>query len=241
MVRRVYTLVVLFFVLIGGVGCFSSHSKNIAEFMKPYQVDVTSPDYILQPPDEIEVLCAKIPELNLQRQQIRPDGRVSFEALGEIKVTGKTPAQVADELKQKAAQLYTLSGDKPIDVRITAYRSKVYYVLGEVDIPGPKIHTGRVTLLTAITEANPAVTGWTQRIQVIRPSVEENSDPKIFEVNFDKMIVKGDLRKNVLLQEGDIVYVPPTPLSSVAMVVEEFVRPIGRALAPALTVSRISD
>jgi hypothetical protein len=51
----------------------------------------------------------------------------------------------------------------------------------------------------------------------------------IFEVNYAKMIAEGDTSKDVLLEEGDIVYVPPTILATVAMTIEEFITPIARA------------
>jgi len=71
------------------------------------------------------------------------------------------------------------------------------------------------------------------RIQVIRPSRDENVKAKIFEVNFDRMGAHGDLSKDVLLQEGDVIYVPPTILAAIAMKIEEFIRPLGRALSGA--------
>ena len=58
-----------------------------------------------------------------------------------------------------------------------------------------------------------------------------NVRPKIFEIDYDRMIAHGDLGKNVLLEQADIVFVPPTPLAAVAMKVEEAVRPIGRAFS----------
>ncbi len=72
---------------------------------------------------------------------------------------------------------------------------------------------------------------WLGRIQVIRPSRDKNVKPKIFKVNFDHMAAHGKMSKDVLLQEGDIIYVPPTILAAVAMKIEEFIRPIGRALS----------
>lgn len=222
---------VLVLTVIGLTGCFSSRPEDIEAFLRPHQVSVTSDKYVLQPPDEIEVHCSRVPEIHLQRQRIRPDGMVSFEALGELKVAGKTPAEAADALKEKAAQLYTLPGNSPIDVRIAVYLSKVYYVLGQVDRPGPKVYTGRDTLLSALAQAGPNPMAWEERVQVIRPSADENVRPKIFEVNFEYMIAHGDTSKDVLLQEGDIIYVPPTVLAAAAMKIEEFIQPIARAFS----------
>jgi hypothetical protein len=45
------------------------------------------------------------------------------------------------------------------------------------------------------------------------------------------MIAHGDTTKDVLLQDGDIIYVPPTVLAAVAMKIEEVIRPIARAFS----------
>ncbi|OPZ99276.1 MAG: Polysaccharide biosynthesis/export protein [Planctomycetes bacterium ADurb.Bin412] len=229
---RMLQMLSLLVVLAGLSGCFSSSPKDIEAFVKPYQQDVTAEQYVLQPPDEIEIHAVKIPEINLQRQRIRPDGRVAFENLGVFKVAGQTPEMVADMLQEKAVSLYSLKGEDPIEVRVTVFKSQVYYVVGEVRKYGPKVFTGRDTALTAIAEAIPEVTGWTDRIQVVRPSPDPAVKPKIFEIKYKDMLERGDSSKNVLLQEGDIIYVPPTPLAALAMVIAEFVRPIGQALSP---------
>jgi len=229
--KRLIVGVFLSLIMISLAGCFSSHREDIEAFQKPDEVNVTTESYILQPPDEIEIHCSKVPEIHLQRQQIRPDGKVSFETLGEIEVAGKTPQQVADILGPKVLELYKLAGDKPIDVRVVAYRSKVFYVLGEVYMPGPKTYTGRDSVLAALAEAKPNPMAWLGRVQVVRPSNKKGIRPKIFEVNFDRMIAHGDTTKNVLLQEGDIIYVPPTVLAAVGLKIEEIIRPIARAFS----------
>ncbi|MHC4396302.1 MAG: polysaccharide biosynthesis/export family protein [Planctomycetota bacterium] len=228
-------------ILVGVGGCFSSHPKDIEAFIMPHEVIVTAERYLLQPPDEIEVHCTKVPEIHLQRQRIRPDGKVGFEALGEFEAAGKTPEELASELQEKVVRLYTLVGDKPIEVRLIAYQSKVYYVLGQVYLPGPKVYTGRDSVLSALAMAQPNPMAWLQRIQVIRPSGDKNIKPKIFEVDFDRMAAHGDTRKDVLLQEGDIIYVPPTVLAAIGMKIEEIIRPIARAFAGAYIVQGGGD
>lgn len=219
--------------LVGLSGCFSSHPADIEAFLKPHQVEVTAKTYVLQPPDEIEVHCSKVPEIHMQRQRIRPDGKIGFEVLGEFEAAGRTPEELANQVQQKVVELYTLVGDKPIEVRLIAYQSKVYYVLGQVFLPGSKVYTGRDTILRAIADARPNPMAWLERVQVIRPSRDKNIKPKIFEVNFDRMMAHGDTSKNVLLQEGDIIYIPPTVLAAISMKVEEFIRPLARAFSGA--------
>ena len=226
------TVVALLLITVIGASCGSGvNPADISAFAKPPEVDVTAKNYILQPPDVIQVHCSKVPEIHLQEQFIRPDGKVSFEALGEMQAAGKTIGQLSDELEKKVSDLYKLVDENPIDVRVVVSRSKLYYVEGQVYTPGPKIYTGRDTVYTALSEAKINPMAHEQKTRVIRPSRDPNVKAKIFKVNFRRMMYRGDLSKDVLLQEGDIVYIPATFLARVGMLIEEFARPIGRAFS----------
>ncbi len=231
MFTRLLTILVLSLIIISLTGCFASNPHDIEAFSRPSNLNVTADKYILQPPDEIQVFCKQIPDINQIRERIRPDGKVSFEKIGDMVAAGKTPGQLAEEIVQKASKFYTLSPDFPVNIQVVVYQSAYYYVMGQVSIPGAKIYTGRDTFLTAVSQARPTPLAWIHRIQVIRPSNNKNIEPKIFEVDLDKMIVQGDTSQNVLLNEGDIIYVPPTVLAWLGLKVEEFIRPIGRAFS----------
>ena len=229
---RAIILVILSLFTISLSGCFSSNPKDIRAFLMPKDVDVSVRDYILHPPDEIEIHCTAATQIDGQSQQIRPDGRISFEGVGELYAAGKTPAQIANEIKEKILDLYQLEGNQPVDVRVVAFRSKRYYVLGQVGTPGPQTYTGRDTVLGALALAgSPTVMAWVDRIQVVRPSAVKNIKPKIFEFDYDKAAAHGDASKDVLVEPGDIIYVPPTILAAAAMKIEEFISPIARAFS----------
>ena len=212
-------------------GCFSANPEHLQYFTKPEAKDVTMDEYILQPPDQITVTSSKIPELKGTTQNvgltqiIRPDGKVSFESVGEIMVAGKTPKQVAEIISDKMVKLYKLPGEYPVDVRVVN-NSKYYYVVGEVRRPGAQIFSGRETTLSAIAKAVILVSAWEEKIQVIRPSLNPEVAPKIFQLNLKKMVEHGDMTANVLLQEGDVIYVPPTILASIGRTVGEITSPI---------------
>lgn len=229
--RIIVTHAVLLTISIIMAGCFSAKPEDLQAFLKPDQADVTLDTYILQPPDVITVISSKVPELAGSTttvghtQTIRPDGKISFENVGEIMVAGKTPRQVAKIIGDKMAALYQLPGEYPVDVRVNN-QSKLYYVVGEVRNPGARIFTGRETTLSAIARAVITVQAWEEKIQVIRPAANDQQRIKVFGLNLKDMMEKGDMSKNVLLQEGDIIYVPPTILASIGRTVEELVGPI---------------
>ena len=235
---RLISMIIVSLITISLTGCFSSHPADIEAYLMPHKVDVTSENYVLQPPDQIVVNCSEVPEIHGHAQLIRPDGKISFEDIGEIEAAGRTPEQLANILRGKVLELYKLEGDKPVDIRIISYQSKYYYVLGQVSAPGPKVYSGRDTLFSALALAQPTTLAWVDRIQVIRPSRDENVKAKIFEVNFDRMGAHGEMSKDVLLQEGDVIFVPPTILAAIAMKIEEFVTPLGRALSGAYMAER---
>ena len=218
-------------------GCFSARPEDIKAFEKPTPGLLSVKEYTLNPPDEIQVFSTSIPELDEQRQQIRPDGKVMFELLGEVEAAGKTPSQLAEVLREKAINLYALTGDYPIEVRVVSYKSKNYYVEGQVFFSGPKPITGRDTVLSAVSAARPTNLAWLARIQVVRPSMDPNKRPKIFELNYDKLVAHGDASKNVLLQEGDIVFVPPTVLGAVGLMIGEITGPALRTASMVNVVS----
>jgi len=224
-------------------GCFSAKPEDIQAFLRPDQAQITGDDYILQPPDVVTIMSSRVPELARSgsmstvgmTQVIRPDGVISLESVGEIMVAGKTPRQVAAIIAEKLSELYKFTGDNPVDVRVTN-QSKFYYMLGQVQRPGAQIFTGRETTLSAVTKAIPNVRAWEEAIQVIRPSLAADGEPKIFELNFKKMVEHGDMSKNVLLQEGDIIYVPPTILGSIGLTLEEILGPLFQSATAARTL-----
>ncbi|MBN2841800.1 MAG: polysaccharide biosynthesis/export family protein [Sedimentisphaerales bacterium] len=232
-------------VLLSGCG---PAKNDIEAFLKPYEANTTMESYTLQPPDSITVVCSEIEQINGVTQTIRADGKVSFEDLGEITAAGKTPSELATEITAKLRTLYALDGDYPLDVQIDKPASKVYYVFGEVGRPGQIPFSGRVTVLNALAYSDPQITAWKSEITIVRPDGKPEFDDKgkpifkarkMLKINLDDMVAKGDTSENVLLQENDIVWVPPTPLAAIANVLAEFVRPIGLALQPVASYSQI--
>ena len=226
----------LIIILLGG--CYNCDNKNVNSFQKPHETDVTLEEYRLQPADEITISSTRVPELHMQSQVIRPDGKVAYEIVGDVSVAGKTPDEVAKILSDKISHIYKMRDKHAIEVQVSGFASKLYYIIGHVRDPGAKIFTGRETAMSAIAKAIPLHTAWEERIRLVRPSTGKKVKGQICKLNFHRMIKYGDMTKNVLLEEGDVIYVPPTILAAIGLTVSELVSPI---IGGAGAITAISD
>ena len=133
-------------------------------------------------------------------QTVSPDGTIFFPFVGRIRAAGKTTSQIRDEL---SIGLRPFIKDPQVDVRVLAFRSQRVEVTGEVKTPGPlAISDVPLTLLDAITRSG----GSTSIADIQRVRLTRNN--KLYVLDADSVLDRGDVRQNVMLQAGDIVNVP---------------------------------
>ncbi|RMF78590.1 MAG: hypothetical protein D6744_09970 [Planctomycetota bacterium] len=207
--------------LLIATGCASRHGQLIA-FLNSHDTAVATGHYTVMPPDVLVIHAPGAPEIDGGRQAVRPDGKIALRLLGEVHVAGLTTQEIADKLKMQLRRYYR---DPEVVVDVARFASQHYYVFGEVVRPGPKLFTGRDTLLRALAEARPNFLAWRSQIRVVRPS-PESGETKTITVDLDAMVARGDTSRDVLLQPGDIIEVPPTPLAWVGLRVRELLYPI---------------
>lgn len=221
-------------------GCGAPKADELRHFLRSHETVVSAPEYRTAPPDVIQINCAQAPEVDGEVQVIRSDGKISLRLLGEVKVAGLTPQETANRLETLLARYYV---QPQVSVNVLGYRSKSVYVFGQVARAGAQPYTGRDSLIGALAEARPTYLGWTSQVKVIRPSPDKNTRHEIT-VNVDDLMERGDLHKNVLLQEGDIVFVPPTPLAWVGLRLREVlfpVTPVAQTMVAPASVAASAD
>lgn len=202
-------------------GCASQHDQLVA-FQRPQEVEVATGHYIVRPPDVIAIHSPDAEELDGASQTVRPDGKVVLRLLGEVDVAGMTTEEIAAKLKAQLSRYYV---EPEVLVEVVGYRSQFYYVFGEVTAAGPKRFTGRDTLLRALAEAQPTFLAWRSQIKILRPSPDAD-ERKTIVVDLDRMLNNGDTANDILLQEGDVVQVPPSPLAWVGHRIREVMYPV---------------
>lgn len=105
--------------------------------------------YIIGEADLLHINVYKEAELT-QNAVVRPDGKISLPLVNEMKVSGKTPLQVQQELAQN---LKAFIVDPQVTVTVTDVRSKVVYVTGEVGHPEAYPLLTPTTVLQMLTKA----------------------------------------------------------------------------------------
>lgn len=205
-------------------GCATKHDQLVA-FLRSHDTEVSTGHYVVRPPDAITIHAPCADEIDGVTQGLRADGKVVLRLLGEVEVAGLTTEEIAEKLEAQLSRYYV---EPEVVVAVSSYRSQFYYVFGQVMMPGPKPYTGRDTLLMALAEAQPNFLAWRSQIRVVRPSAE--GDARKIVVDLDHILATGDASQNVLLQEGDIIEVPPTPLAWLGLRVRELLYPLEPAL-----------
>lgn len=212
-------------VIVAG-GCANKYD-DLKVFTQAHRQEVSGASYRFEPPDTVMIESPTAPEIDNEIQRIRSDGKLSLRLLGEVQVAGLTPEELAAKLEGLLEEYY----ESPrVIVRVASYESKNVYAFGQVSGAGAHPYTGRDTVLDLLARAQPNFLAWGAQVKVIRPSPNPDERHEIT-IDIDKMRESGDLTNNILLQEGDIVYVPPTPLGWVGLRVQELLFPVSPMLS----------
>ncbi|MFH1746373.1 MAG: polysaccharide biosynthesis/export family protein [Planctomycetota bacterium] len=203
-------------------GCAPTKHGQLTAFLRAHEQTVSTGHYTVMPPDAVLIHAPIAPEIDGAIERVRPDGKVALRLLGEVDVAGLTTEQIAAKLSKLLARYYVAP---EVVVNVASYASQCYYIFGEVASPGARQFSGRDTLLYALAQAQPTFLAWRSQIRIMRPDPESGERQTII-VDLDQMVQAGDLQKNILLQPGDIIHVPPTPLAWVGLRIRELLYPV---------------
>ena len=179
-----------------------------------------APQFVFGPGDSIDISVWRHEDLNMQIK-ISPDGAISYPLIGRMDIAGMTYPELMGVLTEQIGAYYV---DPQVSINILEVSSMKVYVLGYVRSPSVQQIESELDVVGALTKA-----GWitadsrTNNILLIRGGLEK---PELF--TMDQLLATGDVRQNVPLQKGDILYVPPKTIVNV----ETFFRRIAGILSP---------
>lgn len=138
--------------------------------------------------------------------QVQDDGSIDFPLIGRVNVTDKTQADLAALLEQQLGDGYLRSPH--VTVILTSRENLEISVLGQVTRPGKFPYAEKMTLVQALSEAG----GLNELAQARRVKLTRKGPMGVgtYEVSI-KAITDGR-EPDLLLQPGDIIFVPLAPI-----------------------------
>jgi polysaccharide export outer membrane protein len=158
--------------------------------------------YIIGAGDVLEISVWK--EEALKRSvTVLPDGKISFPLIGDVIAAGKTIAELKKELEGK---LLRYVPDLVLSVVVEGVNSMLIYVIGRVNHPGRFVLNTNVNVFQALAMAGgPNEFAKRNKIKIFRYKGEKT---KIFEFRYDDVSDGVDLKQNIWLKRGDVIFVP---------------------------------
>ena len=168
---------------------------------------VFSSDYVIGDGDTLSVAVWGVPELSVDAI-VRPDGKITLPAAGDVVATGLTPAELSESLT-KVLDSYV---KKPIvTVAVSGITNNRVYVSGG-GVPSRIINlSGRTTLFKLLCSLEGIENADLQRAYLVR-------DGERLAVDFYALFTNGDLEQDIKLQPEDILYLPNNEQNKVYVV-----------------------
>lgn len=158
-------------------------------------------DYIIGIGDKINI--SVMGEADLSKDiTIRPDGKMSYPLIGELKASGLTPLQLRNLLTKKLSEFYNTP---QVTINLIESNYLMVYIFGNLKAAGVKKLTGSTNLLQLFA-----------MIGTLPENIElETSflvrDNKRLPVNLYRLLQEGDLSQNVALKSGDTLFFKEKP------------------------------
>jgi len=190
------------------------------------------PEFALGPGDKLQVTVWGYPELSSE-VVILPDGMVSYPLVGLIPAGGLTARDFAEKVRGALEQHI----ESPrVHVTVSQMNSRRYSVLGEVNRAGVfPLWDDSTDVLEAIAQAggmgNAALPS---EVRIVRH--QPGKPEELIPINMNSLLDSSTPRERVILQPGDVVYVPSQVTRRKICVLGEVNAPGLYTMTPHMTV-----
>jgi polysaccharide biosynthesis/export protein len=166
-----------------------------------------SENYIIGALDEITIFVWRNQELGAN-VQVRPDGRITTPLITDMIAAGKTPAQLADDIRAALAQYIQEPLVSVMVNRPQGTFSQQIRIVGATERPAALPYRANMTLLDAMI----AVGGLSEyaagdRARLVRTD-RATGQQRQYDLRIASLIRRGDMRANVRLEPGDVILIP---------------------------------
>jgi polysaccharide export outer membrane protein len=191
-------------------------------------------NYKLGPGDQLVLILTGDVEASHELAVTR-EGFVVIPQVGQLHVANLTLGQLEDLLYSRLRRVYSgvrrdAGATTRFSISVARLRSNQVWVIGDVERPGSHRVSSAGTAITALYAAGgPTANGSVRTVEVKRGGTTVST------LDLYDYLVRGDASRDVRLETGDVVFVPPRGLR--VRLVGEVVRPATYELKPGETLA----
>jgi protein involved in polysaccharide export with SLBB domain len=168
-----------------------------------YAADSAAPapaEYVLGPGDEVRIqIWGGVDYAG--SQTLDRSGQINLPKIGTINLSGVRVKDLEDTLRKRIA---TVFNTVQVNAALGKLRGITVFVVGQAQQPGTYNLTGLSTLINAVfASGGPGVNGSMRAIELKR------NGQTVTTLDLYDFIAKGDKSKDVTLQPGDVIMIPP--------------------------------
>jgi polysaccharide biosynthesis/export protein len=169
------------------------------------------PRYTLRAGDVLELQYRYTPEFN-QTVTVLPDGYINLNLVGDIRVSDLTVEQAHDLIVQKASARLN---EPELNLVLKQFQQPYIVVAGEVNKPGKLDLRENTTAMQAVLLSGGFLpSAQTGQILLFRKINGDTAEIKV--LNLGKLHKTSDLEHDVMLESGDMLFVPRDKLEKVS-------------------------
>lgn len=174
--------------------------------------------YRLAPGDTLAIQYTLNPELNENELSIAPDGTITAPLLGTVMAAGLPLATLKSDMQQRYAAYLRRPA---FDIVVRSYAAAQIYVGGEVKTQGVYPLKGAMDAMQAVvTAGGPIDSAKLSQAVLIRHRADGR--PMMRTINLRHYMNTADMSDHVMLQPGDLVFVPKTEIASFDIFIDQY-------------------
>ena len=166
-------------------------------------------EYTIGPGDVLKITVWGHDDLT-KEYPVTLDGRVPFPLIGAVQAAGLNTSELAQRLRDLLEKDYLV--DPQVIVTVKDYLSSKVHVLGEAEKRGLFYLTGPTTLLEILSKAGGLARTAGKDLVLVRTETARTGAGSVASTVLLRLDVRkiqaGDVKENVLLQNGDMMFVP---------------------------------
>lgn len=170
-----------------------------------------NPRYRIQPDDILELGFRYTPEFD-QEVTVQPDGYVQLKGIStDVHIQGQTVPEVIETLKRAYAGILH---DPVISVVLRDFEKPYFIAGGQIGKPGKYDLRGPTSATQAVAIAGGFIDfAKSKQVLLFRRYNDQTVEVKV--LNLKRVLKNKDVREDLLLEPGDMLYVPKTPMAAI--------------------------